>query len=113
MTSAEVSSGGATYKFEANTVGDKPLMWSISGGLPEAHVVLYSATTEVKRFDASGPWALFRLMDPARKENDGPTAIKATFGQGAQFVTLKIALPSDTNPFSRGGLWSFRCPGKL
>ena len=113
VTSAEVSSGGATYRFEANTVGDKPLMWSISGGLPEAHVALYSGTIEVKRFDASGPWALFRLMDAARKENDGPTAIKATFGQGAQFVTLKIALPSDTNPFSRGGLWSFRCPGKL
>jgi type VI secretion system protein ImpL len=116
VTAAEVSSGGTTYRFEANTVGSKPLMWSITGGLPEAHVTLFSGAkgdAEVKRFDASGPWALYRLMDSAKKENDGPTAIKATFGQGAQFVTLKFTLPSDKNPFSRGGLWSFRCPARL
>ena len=61
----------------------------------------------------SGAWALFRLMDAAQKENAGPSAIKATFGQGAQYFTLKVNLPSDKNPFGRGGLWSFRCPAKL
>ncbi len=112
VTAAEFSAGGATYRFEPNTVGAKPVMWAPSN-LPEAHVVLYSGTTEVRRFDGQGVWALFRLMDAAQKENAGPNAVKATFGQGAQFFALKITLPSDKNPFGRGGLWSFRCPSKL
>jgi type VI secretion system protein ImpL len=87
-------------------------MWSL-GGLPEAHVSLFNGSQEVKRFQGDGVWALFRLMDAAAKENAGPTAIKATFGQGAQFATFRIDLPSSSNPFSRGGLWSFRCPARL
>jgi len=112
VTAAEFSAGGSTYRFEPNTVGAKQVMWSLSS-LPEAHVILYSGTQEVKRFEGQGVWALFRLMDAAQKENAGPTAIKATFGQGAQFVAFKITLPSDRNPFGRGGMWSFRCPAKL
>jgi type VI secretion system protein ImpL len=112
VTAAEFSAAGTTYRFEPNSVGAKPVMWSLSA-LPEAHVVLYSGTQEVRRFDGQGVWALFRLMDQAQKENAGPLAIKATFGQGAQFATFKITLPSDKNPFGRGGLWSFRCPAKL
>ena len=94
VTAAEFSAGGATYRFEPNTVGAKQVMWSLSS-LPEAHVVLYSGTQEVKRFEGQGVWALFRLMDAAQKENAGPTAFKVTFGQGAQFATFKITLPSD------------------
>ena len=29
-----------------------------------------------------GPWALFRLMDKARRENAGPQTLLATFGEG-------------------------------
>ena len=93
-------------------VGARPVMWSLNG-LPEARVVLYAGPKEVARYEGEGVWALFRLMDAARKENAGPTAIKATFGEGAQFATFKVHLPSGANPFSRGGLWSFRCPGRL
>jgi type VI secretion system protein ImpL len=112
VTAAEFSAGGTTYRFEPSATGARPVMWSLSG-LPEAHVVLYAGTKEVGRFDGQGAWALFRLMDQAQKENAGPTAVKATFGQGAQAATFKIYLPSGANPFSRGGLWSFRCPAKL
>ncbi|MBW8858891.1 MAG: type VI secretion system membrane subunit TssM, partial [Caulobacter sp.] len=112
VTAAEFSAGGATYRFEPNSVGAKPVMWAISG-LPEAHLILYAGPKEVRRYDGQGVWALFRLMDAAQKENAGPNAIKATFGQGAQYFTLKVNLPSDKNPFGRGGLWSFRCPAKL
>jgi type VI secretion system protein ImpL len=113
ITAAELSFGGNTYRFDATSVGAKPAMWSINGGAPEAHVVLYAGTTEAKRFDEQGAWALFRLVDKARKENDGPTAIKVTFGDGATFATLRFILPSTQNPFSRGGFWSMRCPAAL
>ncbi|MCC7267701.1 MAG: type VI secretion system membrane subunit TssM [Caulobacteraceae bacterium] len=112
VTAAEFSAGGATHRFEAGAAGARPIMWSISG-LPEARVVLYAGDRELRRFEAQGTWALFRLMDQARRENAGPTALKATFGEGAASATFRIILPSDQNPFSRGGLWSFRCPAAL
>jgi type VI secretion system protein ImpL len=113
VTAVEISSGGVTYRFESSSIGAKPLMWSATSGLPEAHVTLFSGTRELKTFSAKGPWAVFRLMDKARQENAGPTAFKATFGEGAAFATLKFDLNSDRNPFRRGSLWSFRCPAKL
>lgn len=113
VTAVEISSGGVTYRFETSTVGAKPLSWSASSGLQEAHVTLFSGANTLKTFSARGPWAIFRLMDKARQENAGPTAFKATFGEGAAFATLKFDLNSDRNPFRRGSLWSFRCPSTL
>ena len=119
VNSVELASGGTTYKFARTDTGEKPILWSANGGLPQADVVLYAAgpaggaDVEARRFDADGPWALFRLMDKATKENAGAQALKATFGDGARSVTFLIRLPSDRNPFSRGGPWSFRCPVTL
>jgi type VI secretion system protein ImpL len=112
VTSAEVSAGGITYKFDGTTPGGRPLNWNVNG-LPEAHVSLFNKLTPLPPITFSGPWALFRLMDSARKQNTGPTSFNATFGQGANTATFKITLPSDQNPFSRGGIWSFRCPSTL
>lgn len=113
---AEISSGGSTYKFETVDSPAKPLLWSISGGLPDASVVLYrpGAAGELKRIETDGPWALFRLFDKATtRENAGPQSIKVTFGDGAGAATFLVQLPSERNPFSRGGIWSFRCPSTL
>lgn len=74
---------------------------------------MMSAGAKVGGIETEGPWALFRLMDAARKENAGPLAVLATFGSGAQTAVFKISLPNDRNPFGRGGLWSFRCPTVL
>lgn len=116
----EIASGGTTYRFDAAGAPARPLLWSVSGGLPEASVTLYpvgaaaaGAPAHLRKIEAEGPWALFRLMDQAEKENAGERAIKATFGEGAQSATFLIGLPSDRNPFSRGGIWSFRCPVAL
>lgn len=113
----EVSSGGATYKFTREGNAPKPLQWS-PGALPEASVALYATgaaagAPPIKTFEAEGPWALFRLLDQATKENAGERGLKASFGDGARKATLQFALPTDRNPFSRGGLWSFRCPASL
>ncbi|QNQ09574.1 type VI secretion system membrane subunit TssM [Sphingomonas alpina] len=135
VDTVEVTSGGTRYRFKAASNQPHPLLWSASGGLPEASVVLYSAAkaataapgkpaaapadpdaqsgTELGRFAAEGPWALFRVMDMAEKQNAGARAIRASFGQGALRTTLAITLPGDRNPFSRAGIWSFRCPASL
>jgi type VI secretion system protein ImpL len=65
------------------------------------------------RISADGSWAFFRLMDMAEKQNAGPKTILATFRSGAQWVTLSFELPSTNSPFSRGGMWTFRCPASL
>ncbi len=52
-------------------------------------------------------------MDRADKQNAGAQAIRAAFGDGPQRTVLLIQLPGTTNPFSRAGLWSFRCPASL
>ncbi|HEU0044796.1 type VI secretion system membrane subunit TssM [Sphingomonas sp.] len=120
VDSVQFSSGGATYRFAKTDTAEKPLLWSASGGVPSAEVVLFApagaaaaAGAELRRFDAEGPWALFKLVDLATKENAGPLAIKATFGEGPKSATFLIKLPTEQNPFSRGGVWSFRCPLKL
>ena len=112
VTSAEFETGGVSYKFDGSVTGPRQLNWNVSG-LPEAHVTLFNKTTPLAPITFSGPWALFRLMDSAKKQNTGPTSFTATFGQGASTATFRVTLPSDQNPFSRGGLWSFRCPSTL
>ncbi|WP_425229578.1 type VI secretion system membrane subunit TssM [Sphingomonas sp.] len=120
VDSVEFASGGTTYHFSKTDMAEKPLQWSANSGTPAADVVLYAPGTggapgaELRRFATEGPWALFRLMDKATsKENAGPTAFKVTFGEGSRAVTFLVKLPSEQNPFSRGGVWSFRCPLKL
>jgi type VI secretion system protein ImpL len=112
VTAVEIAAGGQTNRFDAGQGGQRVVQWTPSG-LPQAMMTLYHGTTKLKEYDFDGPWALFRLMDSAQKENAGPMAIKATFGDGAASATFRITLPDANNPFSRGGLWSFRCPPKL
>ncbi|WP_334184944.1 type VI secretion system membrane subunit TssM [Novosphingobium sp.] len=114
VSAVAVANGGASYRFDAAQNQPRPLLWSLSGGVPHAEVVLYGPEgQEVRRFDAEGPWALFRLMGTATKENAGVRTIRARFGEGTLSATLAIELPSQRNPFSRGDLWSFRCPVTL
>lgn len=114
IDTVEMAVGNTRYTFERGSLGaQKPLSWSAQGMLPVASVALMSAGAKVGGVEAEGPWALFRLLDAARKENAGPLAILATFGSGAQTAVFKISLPNDRNPFGRGGPWSFRCPTVL
>lgn len=113
VDAVELTVGGTTYRFDATSAGDRPVAWSLQGNVPRASVVLFAANAKVGEVVKEGPWALFRLMDAARKENAGPQTLLATFGEGARTVQFKITLASDNNPFSRGGVWSFRCPAAL
>lgn len=112
VDAAELSSGGVTQKFLGGAADVRPLNWNV-GALPEAALVLYDGGKQVHRFDAEGAWALFRLIDAARKENAGSTAFRATFVEGDRSATFRIQFPGTDNPFGRGGIWSFRCPARL
>ena len=111
-TSAEIAFNGETQKFDANEAGARTMQWTASG-LPEAHVTLFAGATKQKDYTFDGPWALYHLMDAAKRENAGPMAVKATFGEGSSTVTFRFTLTSAESPFSRGGAWSFHCPARL
>ncbi|WP_010187908.1 type VI secretion system membrane subunit TssM [Sphingomonas sp. PAMC 26605] len=112
ITAVEFSTGGATHRFELGAAEQVPAIWT-STSLPAAHVVLFAGQREVKRIEILGPWALFRLLDAARVRNAGPSRLRATFGDGTQTASLDIYLPWASNPFGRGGPFSFHCPARL
>ena len=113
----EISSGGTSYEFDRPGSPSRPLVWSMIGQLPEARLVIRGTSggegeaPVLDEFEGKeGPWALFHLLDQGRKQNAGPTTFRVAFGDGAESATIAIELPGESNPFSRGGLWSFRCP---
>jgi len=112
VDTVEFSSGGTTYRLDKKDMAAHPLIWTPTG-LPQARVLLLSGGREVHRDEAGGAWALFRLLDGGHVHNAGVSAIQAIFGSGDQSVTLTISLPSATNPFGRGGPFSFQCPARL
>lgn len=112
VDAVEFAVGGGRYRFDRSTSQPRAVLWSPSG-VPEASVTFFSQGQQVDEIAEQGPWALFRMMDKARKQNSGEMAFLATFGTAQRSATLRVALPSTQNPFSRGGPWAFRCPVAL
>lgn len=113
VDAAEFSSGGNSYRFAGANAPARPMLWSPQAGVPEAHVTMFKGAQQLDKVEEEGPWAVFRLMEKARKQNSGETAFLATFGTGDKSVTFRIELSSPKNPFRRGGVWAFRCPAAL
>ena len=114
IDAAVLETGSGQTRFDKAKPAPRPVIWSAQGNVPEATLTLFTGTEPAAKFPATGPWALFRLMDQARLENAGPRTIVASFGSGAQSVAFKVTLPNEQNPFIRGGgVWSFRCPAVL
>ncbi len=109
----EFGAGGTSYRFDAGNRGDKAMQWLPQAGAPEAHVTFYRGGQRLDEVAEEGPWALFRLFDKARRKNNGEMQFLATFGTGDRSATLRITVNGTKNPFSRGGVWSFRCPASL
>ena len=113
VDAVDVAAGGTSYHFDTPTAAPRPLSWAVQSGIPEASITFFKSAQKIEDVSAQGQWAIFRLMDKARRQNAGPTSFLATFGSGDKTVTLRIELSSDKNPFSRGGIWTFRCPNTL
>ena len=60
---------------------------------------------------ASGPWALFRLLQQARVSPSGrPEEFAVTFRSGGHEASFTLRAGSSRNPFGRNLLKDFRCP---
>ncbi len=109
----EFSSGGTTYRFDAAQGVPRPVLWSPQSGVPEARITFFKGPQKLDEISEQGPWAIFRLMDKAKRQNSGDLAFLATYGEGAVTATFRITLATPQNPFSRAGVWTFRCPVTL
>jgi type VI secretion system protein ImpL len=62
-------------------------------------------------FEASGPWALFRLIAQGSLQPDGaPDRYTLVFQQGEHRVAFAVRAGSVVNPLASAALQEFRCP---
>ena len=113
VDSAQLTVGAANYRFDATNSAEQSVVWAAQGNVPRAVIDLYQGGTRVAEIAKDGPWALFRLMDAAHKENAGTDSLRATFTDGTHSAVFLVTLAGNDNPFGRGGIWSFRCPVAL
>ena len=50
---------------------------------------------------------------PESSQAEIEAAARARFGEGTQSAALTLDLPGESNPFGRGGPFSFHCPARL
>ncbi|MCG7504039.1 type VI secretion system membrane subunit TssM [Mesorhizobium retamae] len=61
----------------------------------------------------TGPWAMFRLFDMARRKNTSENTFTATFAFGKRYAGFNVVVGSVLNPFNLSDLAEFRCPERL
>jgi type VI secretion system protein ImpL len=91
------------------------LEWPTRSDSSTVSVTLTLLDGTEQKTEASGPWALFRLVDASRIATRG-TAEKFTFSVGdpnGARVTYDLRAGSVSNPFTLDALRAFRCPDAL
>jgi type VI secretion system protein ImpL len=87
--------------------------WPSGKGTGQAHVE-FTPAGGGDAPHADGPWALLHLMDSANLQQAGqPDRFRMSFMSDGRRVDLELDASSVTNPFRRGVLDGFRCPGQL
>jgi hypothetical protein len=86
--------------------------WMLSDRPADSSLALFKDGRQVRRYQEGGSWSLFRLIGKGRVVPEA-VATLVTFSDGAHSVTFRLSETSGGQPFGRGGVWSFRCPGAL
>ena len=109
LTTATLRIADAVQTFAPGPAEPAAMRWSPSGN-GVASVVFPG---QARPYEGQGDWAMFHLLENAKVDSIGSTAVRARFGSPNAFVVFKIEYPAGApNPFS-GGPWTFRCPSRL
>jgi type VI secretion system protein ImpL len=85
--------------------------WPGADGMGAAALQFESSPGAPAALQASGPWALFRLLAQGRlSPAGGPTSFDLAFDVGDRHAAYALQAGSQRNPFSRNLLRGFRCP---
>jgi type VI secretion system protein ImpL len=113
---ATLTLGGRTINTADGVTSQASLTWPGADGLNPARLVFGQAGDDGSAdaggsIGASGPWALFRLLQQARISPSGrPQEFSVTFRSGIHEARFTLRAGSSHNPFSRSLLKDFRCP---
>jgi type VI secretion system protein ImpL len=113
---ATLTLGGRIINTADGATGQASLTWPGADGLNPARLVFGQAGNDGfadagGSIGASGPWALFRLLQQARISPSGrPQEFSVTFRSGIHEARFTLRAGSSRNPFGRNLLKDFRCP---
>jgi len=88
------------------------MQWPGPNAAGRAHLAI-SRNGQSAVLDATGPWALFRLLDRARITGNLPDQLNVTFETGGLTASFQLRATSVRNPFRSRDLEQFQCPAQL
>src|SRR6185312_2187070 len=108
---ATLDLGGSTLSYAHGPSRATPVSWPSQGGNSVRLVLDPVAGGAPVVFEASGPWALFRLIAQGTLQQEGsPDRFTLVFQQGEHRVAFALRAGSVVNPFASPALRDFRCP---
>jgi type VI secretion system protein ImpL len=78
-----------------------------------ARLTITHANGQTAAIDASGPWALFRLLDKARIDATLPDQMTVAFDVNGTTATFRLRAQSVRNPFHSRDAAQFQCVPQL
>jgi type VI secretion system protein ImpL len=104
--------GGTKISYAHGPPSATQLTWPGSTGMSTVRLVFDPAPAgATAALQASGPWALFRLIDQGNLQQAGSAErYQLTFRSGERQAIFELRAGSVLNPFARGVLREFRCP---
>ncbi|MHB8884998.1 MAG: type VI secretion system membrane subunit TssM [Methylovirgula sp.] len=88
------------------------LHWPNRNDASTVSVTFQTVDGKDTKVEQTGPWALFRFIDPSVRGNFDHFVLSVK-GPGDARVTYNMSAASMNNPFGLGALRSFRCPDRL
>jgi type VI secretion system protein ImpL len=101
--------GGSSVSYAHGPVRASQIAWPAQGA--SAARVVFDPPAPGGAIQASGPWALFRLIAQGNPRQDGtPDHYTLVFQQGERRAVFSVRAASVINPLVPGALQDFRCP---
>lgn len=110
---AALTLGSTTIATDGTDARQASLTWPGTDGLNPARIVFGTAGDDAGggSIGASGPWALFRLLQQGQVSPSGrPEEFILSFQSGGRTARFILRAGSSRNPFARNLLKNFQCP---
>ena len=104
---------GQVLKVTRGQTASQRMQWPGQNSSDHAKLTLTRANGQTASVDASGPWALFRLLDRARIDASLPDQMTVAFDVNGAIATFRLRAQSVRNPFHARDASQFQCVPQL
>ncbi len=109
---ATLNFDGQDMTYRHGPVRSYDLHWPNQNDASTVSVTFQTADGKESKVEQSGPWALFRFIDPSVRGNFDRFVLTVN-GPADTHVSYEMRAASVNNPFGLSALRSFRCPDQL